>query len=158
MPKKKKLSKIAQSGHTASQLRLKNLRLKNGSKKFHKKLVSFLPNQMRQEDFQPLSSVTRFGEILPIGQDFGCLWQNFKCLICIWQILNLLCHLKFAFRPFYFVVKQPNFEQVIQPSGYTAFEVPDLSKWFNVGKQNNGQVAQLVEWSLLTPVANLINI
>ena len=31
------------------------------------------------------TSVTRFGNISPIQQDFKSLWENFKRLICIWQ-------------------------------------------------------------------------
>ena len=32
-----------------------------------------------------IDSVTRFGEISPFVQYFRTLWQNFKCLIWIWQ-------------------------------------------------------------------------
>ena len=60
-----------------------------------------------------LISVTRFGEISPIGQDFKSLWQNFKCLICIWQNYEPNLAQNIAIWPFFYVVKEPNFEQVI---------------------------------------------
>ena len=38
------------------------------------------------------SSVTRFGENSPIGQDFRSFWQNFKCLICEPALALKVCY------------------------------------------------------------------
>ena len=41
--------------------------------------------------------MTRFVEISPIGQDFISPWQNFKCLICIWQNFEPTLALKICY-------------------------------------------------------------
>ena len=83
------------------------------------------------------SSVTRFGEILPLWQNSICLRQCYDGLFSIWQnceptLVNFLCCWANIQR-----YKGPKIERIILPSGHT---VPKsvLYRYLNGCSQRNG--------------------
>ena len=66
--------------------------LSQSSKRWKTKLLSWcrkLRHQHKLENIGSLSSVTRFGEISPLWQNFTSLWQIVDSLFLIWHMLIL---------------------------------------------------------------------
>ena len=74
-----------------------------------------------QQAIETIDGVTRFGEILPLKQNFKRLWQKINCSLSFWQNLNILwqtiCSCYWAN---FQCCKCPNVLKEILPSCHTA--------------------------------------
>ena len=68
------------------------------------------------------NSVTRFGEISPLGQICNCLWPSLEVLDSIWQYFeHALVNFQWLWANLY-CCKYPHLEQIDERSGHTGSE------------------------------------